>query len=235
MLAFAVASTRAISEDAASFQSFLDELRRDAAARAIKRTTFEAAFAGVTPNSAVLAAMRRQPEYGKPFGSYLASLVSPVRIEGGLRTSSRWKTPCAAVEEKFGVDKSILVSIWGIDFVLRRERRSLGRVSVAGDAGPCRLPASVLSRRVAQRAQDAPGSPRAAPAVRRLLGWRHGAGTEYLRRAISPMPVDFDGDGYARHLAQRARRTRLDRQLPAEIRLAAGPALGLRGRGAAKV
>jgi hypothetical protein len=120
MLAFAVASTRAISEDAASFQSFLDGLWRDAAARAIKRTTFEAAFAGVTPDSAVLAAMRQQPEYGKPFGSYLASLVSPARIEGGLRKSAQWATTLRAVEEKFGVDKSILVSIWGIERSLRR-------------------------------------------------------------------------------------------------------------------
>jgi membrane-bound lytic murein transglycosylase B len=115
MLAFAVPSTPAISEDAASFQSFLDGLWRDAAARAIKRTTFEAAFAGITPDAAVLAAMRRQPEYGKPFGSYLASLVSPARIEGGLRKSAQWAATLRAVEEKFEVDKSILVSIWGIE------------------------------------------------------------------------------------------------------------------------
>jgi membrane-bound lytic murein transglycosylase B len=59
--------------------------------------------------------MRRQPEYGKPFGAYLASLVSPARIEAGLRKSAQWATTLRAVEEKFGVDKSILVSIWGIE------------------------------------------------------------------------------------------------------------------------
>ena len=62
MLAFALASTWANGEDAASFQSFRDGLWRDAAARGIKRTTFEVAFAGVTPDAAVLAAMRRQPD-----------------------------------------------------------------------------------------------------------------------------------------------------------------------------
>jgi hypothetical protein len=39
MLAFAVASTRANGEDAASFQSFLDGLWRDAAARYIMART----------------------------------------------------------------------------------------------------------------------------------------------------------------------------------------------------
>ena len=176
MLAFAVASTRANSEDAASFQSFLDGLWRDAAARGIKRTTFEAAFAGVTPDAAVLAAMRRQPEYGKPFGSYLASLVSPARIEAGLRKSAQWASTLRAVEEKFGVDKSILVSIWGIDSSFGESEDRWDVFRSLATLAACRLPASVLSRRIAQRAQDAPGSPRAAPAARRLLGRRNGAG-----------------------------------------------------------
>ena len=71
MLAFGLASMHANAEPATSFESFLDALWRDAAARGIKRATFDTAFAGVTADAAVLAAMRRQPEYTKPFGAYL--------------------------------------------------------------------------------------------------------------------------------------------------------------------
>jgi membrane-bound lytic murein transglycosylase B len=196
MLAFAVASTRAISEDAASFQSFLDGLRRDAAARAIKRTTFEAAFAGVTPDSAVLAAMRRQPEYGKPFGSYLASLVSPARIEGGLRKSAQWAATLRAVEEKFGVDKSILVSIWGIEssFGESEDRwdvfRSVGTLADAGFQHPFFRDELLSALKMLQEAH--------VPRRQFVGSWAGAMGqAQFLPSSYLAYAVDFDGDGYA--------------------------------------
>jgi membrane-bound lytic murein transglycosylase B len=98
-----------------SFTAFLDALWPDAAKTGITRATFEAAFAGVTPDSGVIASMRREPEYGKPFDAYLTSLVSPARIGVGLRKSAQWAVTLRAVQEKFGVDATILVSIWGIE------------------------------------------------------------------------------------------------------------------------
>jgi membrane-bound lytic murein transglycosylase B len=98
-----------------SFAAFLAALWPDAAKQGITRGTFDAAFAGLTPDAGVVAARRRQPEYGKPFGAYLASLVSPSRIARGLRKSAQWAVTLRAVEKKFGVDPTILVSIWGIE------------------------------------------------------------------------------------------------------------------------
>ena len=62
-----------------SFASFLQELWPEAEHRGITRATFDVAFAGLAPDPNVLAAMRREPEYGKPMGAYLAGLVSPGR------------------------------------------------------------------------------------------------------------------------------------------------------------
>lgn len=100
---------------AESFDAFLAALRADAAARGISRATFDSALAGATPDPAVIAAMRAEPEYGKPMNAYLASLVSPGRIAAGQRKSMQWADTLSAVEQRFGVDGSILVSIWGIE------------------------------------------------------------------------------------------------------------------------
>ena len=114
-LALVFASLPAQSEPGDSFAAFLTALWPDAAKQGITRATFEAAFAGLTPDAGVLAARRRQPEYGKPFGAYLASLVSSDRVAVGLRKSAQWAPTLQAVGEKFGVDPAILVSIWGIE------------------------------------------------------------------------------------------------------------------------
>src|SRR5487761_934825 len=93
---------------AENFDAFLAALRADAAKQGITGATFDAACAGVTPDPRVIAAMRREPEYGKPMGAYLASLVSPDRIATGQRKSAPWADTLSAVERRFGVDPNIL-------------------------------------------------------------------------------------------------------------------------------
>jgi membrane-bound lytic murein transglycosylase B len=112
MLALSVSAT---AEPTESFDHFLAQLRADAVARGVARATFDAAFAGVTPDPAVMTAMRREPEYGKPMSAYLASLVSPVRIAIGQRKLSQWADTLRAAQRRFGVEPAILVSIWGIE------------------------------------------------------------------------------------------------------------------------
>ena len=73
----------ALGQNAASFSAFLDALWPEAAHKGITRATFDVAFAGLTPDPNVLAAMRREPEYGTPMGAYLGGLVSPARIGMG--------------------------------------------------------------------------------------------------------------------------------------------------------
>jgi lytic murein transglycosylase len=197
MLAFALASTRADGEDGASLQAFLGGLWRDAAARGIKRTTFEAAFTGVTPDAAVLAAMRRQPEYSKPFGSYVASLVSPARIETGKRKSAQWAATLRAVEKKFGVEESILVSVWGIESSFGEASgdrwdvfRSLATLADAGFQHPFFREELFSALKILQDAH--------APRQQFVGSWAGAMGqAQFLPSSYLAYAVDFDGDGYA--------------------------------------
>ena len=103
-----------VGQPAESLDSFITALRSDATARGITRATFDAGMAGVTPDLAVIAAMRREPEYGKPLAAYLAGLVSPGRILTGQQKYAQWADTLHAIEGLFGVDGAVLVSIWGM-------------------------------------------------------------------------------------------------------------------------
>ncbi|HLL28640.1 MAG TPA: lytic murein transglycosylase [Xanthobacteraceae bacterium] len=97
------------------FQSFVAGLWPEAQARGVSRATFDAAFKGVAPDPAVIAATKRQPEYGKPLGAYIASFASDARVAGGKKRATQFADTLAAVEQKFGVDRLILLAIWGME------------------------------------------------------------------------------------------------------------------------
>ena len=73
----------------ANFDAFLAELWPDARSRGISRATFDRAFAGLIPDPRVIAATKRQPEYGKPAGAYVNSMGSNARVATGERRASR--------------------------------------------------------------------------------------------------------------------------------------------------
>ena len=102
-------------QTAGNFDAFLAALWPQAQALGISRATFDAAFAGVTPDARVLGAMQHAPEYSKPFGAYIAAMVSASRLGGAMRKQAQWADTLRAVENSYGVPGSILVAIWGIE------------------------------------------------------------------------------------------------------------------------
>ena len=115
-LACAIPLTAASAQnEPAGFETFLKELWPDAEKRGIHRSTFDAAFAGLTPDARVMALTRRQPEYGKPVGDYLAGMVSKDRIEQGRAKLAEYDASLAGIERKYGVDRTVLVAIWGVE------------------------------------------------------------------------------------------------------------------------
>ena len=97
------------------FATYIQRLWPQAEKRGITRRTFDLAFAGVTPDPGVIALTQRQAEYGRPVGTYIAGAISPGRLSGGAAQMSKWADTLAAVEKQFGVDRAILVAIWGME------------------------------------------------------------------------------------------------------------------------
>jgi lytic murein transglycosylase len=115
IVALVLAIGQASGQSGETFDAFLADLWKDAAAQGISRSTFDLAFTGVTPDARVLGAMAHAPEYGKPFGAYVDSIVSLSRIALAGKKSLQWADTLRAVEKTYGVPGSILVSIWGIE------------------------------------------------------------------------------------------------------------------------
>jgi membrane-bound lytic murein transglycosylase B len=195
-LALVLAGAAAKCETGNSFAAFVAALWPDAAKTGITRATFDAAFAGVTPDPAVLAAMRREPEYGKPFGAYMASLVSPSRIAVGLRKSAQWAPTLRAIEDKFGVDQSILVSIWGIESSFGDAGqpwdvfRSIATLAQAGFQPPLFRGELLSALKILQDGHIS---------RREFVGsWAGAMGQpQFLPSSYLKYAVDFDGDGKA--------------------------------------
>jgi membrane-bound lytic murein transglycosylase B len=178
------------------FAAFLDALWPDAAKTGITRATFEAAFTGVTPDPGVIASMRREPEYGKPFGAYLASLVSPSRLGVGVRKSAQWAPTLRAVQEKFGVDATVLVSIWGIESSFGDSEphwdvfRSLATLAEARFQYPLFRDELLSALKILQDGHIA---------RREFVGsWAGAMGQpQFLPSSYLKYALDFDGDGNA--------------------------------------
>jgi peptidoglycan lytic transglycosylase B len=194
ILALALASGYANGDSTKSFASFLAALWPDAAAHGITRATFDAAFAGVTPDAGVIAAMQREPEYGKPIGAYLASLVSPSRIATGLYKSAQWADTLRAVEQRFAVEPTILLSIWGIEssFGAAPEPwdvfRSLATLAQARFQHPYFRNELLSALRILQEGRIA---------RRQFFGsWAGAMGqAQFMPSSYLTYAVDFDGDG----------------------------------------
>ena len=87
----------------------------DAQAKGITRANFDLALQGVTPDPRVIAATKRQPEYGKPVGAYVNDAVSAGRIKRGQAKANEWSKTFDAVEKKFGVERWVLLALWGME------------------------------------------------------------------------------------------------------------------------
>jgi membrane-bound lytic murein transglycosylase B len=194
VFALMLASGHAGGQPVESFDGFLAALWSDAAAMGITRATFDAAFAGVTPDARVIATMQRQPEYGKPFGAYIESIVSQSRIAIGLRKSAQWSDTLRAVERKFGVEPTILVSIWGIEssFGDAQDRwdvfRSLATLAYARFQQPYFRDELFSALKILQSNNIA---------RRQFLGsWAGAMGqAQFMPSSFLRYAVDFDGDG----------------------------------------
>src|SRR5471032_2976107 len=98
-----------------SFAAFQAELWPDAQAKGVARPTFDVAMNGVTPDNRVIAATKRQPEYGKSVGAYINDIVSQGRITRGIAKGKEWEKTFDAVEKKFAVERWILIALWGME------------------------------------------------------------------------------------------------------------------------
>jgi lytic murein transglycosylase len=97
------------------FGSCVAGMRGEAAAKGISSATFESQMQGLQPDMTILDLQQQQPEFKTPIWDYLATLVDDQRIADGRAMLSQWRSTLDAVEQRFGVDRHVVVAVWGVE------------------------------------------------------------------------------------------------------------------------
>jgi len=179
---------------ASDFNTCLRELRSDAIAKGVTPQTFDAALTGAEPDQSVLDAMESQPEFVTPIWDYMAGLVDEQRIADGRAKIAEWAAVLAEAEQKFGVDRHILVAVWGVETDYGKVRggrllvRSLATVSCFGGRQRFFRGELIAALRIIQSGDIQSEA---------LMGsWAGAFGqTQFMPSSFQRFAVDFDGDG----------------------------------------
>jgi len=99
----------------AAFDQFVAELWPEARRRGISSKLYRNAFAGVTPDPRIFARQTSQAEFATPIWTYIAKRVSAERISRGKSMLETHAQALQAVERRYGVDKFVVASIWGME------------------------------------------------------------------------------------------------------------------------
>ncbi|HMB48794.1 MAG TPA: lytic murein transglycosylase, partial [Afifellaceae bacterium] len=183
----------------AAFDRWVQEFWRTARAAGISADTYNRAFSGVTPDPEVMEKARFQPEFVKPMAQYVFQAVSDKRLNDGRRKLSEFDHLLDAVERHYGVDRHVVVAIWGMESsygqvlgnpkIVRNIIRSLATLAYA-DARRSRFARKQLiaSLKILQRGDIS---------VRDMTGsWAGAMGhTQFIPTTFEAYAVDFDGDG----------------------------------------
>jgi membrane-bound lytic murein transglycosylase B len=179
---------------AQSFAQWLAKFRQQALDAGIQPAVFDQAFAGVSPDEAVVKADNSQPEFTRPVWEYLDGAISAARVRRGQAMLNEHATTLAAIEQAYGVDRQALVAIWGMESSFgqftgdKSVIRSLASLAYEGRR-PAFAQTQLLAALQILQHGDVPSS--------QLLGsWAGAMGqTQFIPSTYNHYAVDFDGDG----------------------------------------
>jgi membrane-bound lytic murein transglycosylase B len=106
---------QSVAGDDAGLQLWLVDFRPRALAAGIDTAVFDAAIKGVTYDENVIRRDRNQSEFTKTIWDYLETATSDLRIANGKAALARQGAALAEIEAQYGVDKEVVVAIWGLE------------------------------------------------------------------------------------------------------------------------
>ncbi len=113
LAAAALASSAASAR--ADFSSCVASLKADAARAGVSHETLDRAFGGLQPDMKVLEFQKAQPEFKTPIWDYVDGLVDDERVADGKAAMAREARALAHAEETYGVSRTMLAAIWGVE------------------------------------------------------------------------------------------------------------------------
>jgi lytic murein transglycosylase len=176
-----------------SFETWLDDFRKEAAAKGISQTAIQAGLSGLTIDKSVLSRDQSQKVFSQSFEEFSGRMVPP-RLTRGANLLKQYGSVLSRIEQAYGVPGEVLVAIWGLetDFGVNTGKFPTMR-SLATLAYDCRradlFRAEMLDAlRIIERGDIAPHEMRGA--------WAGEIGqTQFMPSNYIKFAVDFDGNG----------------------------------------
>jgi lytic murein transglycosylase len=176
-----------------SFETWLDDFKKEAASKGISPSAIQAGLNGVTPDKNVITRDQSQKVFSQTFEEFSGRMVPP-RLTRGANMMKQYGSVLSRIEETYGVPGEVLVAIWGLetDFGVNIGKFQTMR-SLATLAYDCRrsdmFKAELLDAlRIIERGDVAPQELRGA--------WAGEIGqTQFMPSNYIKFAVDFDGNG----------------------------------------
>ena len=184
----------AIRAAADNFPTCLQGIWPLAAKRGVSRATFQTYTFGLTPDLRIMDLLDAQPEFTKSFWEYLDLLVSDERIARGREMLSQHQATFEAVEKAYGVDRTVIAAIWGIESNFgtaigdRPVIRSTATLACIGRRQDYFREEFLATLEILERGDVTPDHLKGS--------WAGAFGpTQFMPTAFRRFAVDFDGDG----------------------------------------
>ncbi|MBD3764200.1 MAG: lytic murein transglycosylase [Rhodobacterales bacterium] len=168
--------------------------RARALAAGIAPAVFDRAFAGVTYDPGVIERDRNQAEFTRAIWDYLDSAASEARVQNGREALRRHRRLLERIESIYGVDKEVVVAVWGLESAYGAVRgdlpviASLATLAYDGRRGRFFESQLIAALRILQAGDVGPD---------RMTGsWAGAMGhTQFIPTSYLAYAVDFTGDG----------------------------------------
>lgn len=180
--------------DEPSFDQWTAGFRGRALDAGIRPEVLDRAFAGIRYNPAVIEKDRNQSEFTKTIWDYLDGAVSALRVANGQEALRQNTALLDRIEAAYGVDKEIVVAIWGLESAYGSNRGSEPLIaSLATLAADGRRASFFEGQLIAalQIVQAGDVDPEAMTG-----SWAGAMGhTQFMPSSYLSYAVDFTGDG----------------------------------------
>jgi lytic murein transglycosylase len=176
-----------------TFEAWLEDFKKEAAAKGISQSAIATSLAGMTLDKAVIARDQNQKVFSQTFEEFSGRMVPP-RVARGSNMLKQYGSVLGRIEQTYGVPGEIIVAIWGLetDFGVNLGKFQTLR-SLASLAYDCRrsdlFKAELMDAlRIVERGDIPPQDLRGA--------WAGEIGqTQFMPSSYIKYAVDFDGNG----------------------------------------
>lgn len=176
------------------FQDWTIDFMPRAISQGISQQIWEQAFDDVVYDAGVIRRDQNQSEFSKTIWEYLDSAASDARIRNGKSALNTHLATLEAIENKYGVEKEVVVAVWGLESAYGSFRgsndiiQSLATLAFYGRRGAFFEEQLIAALKILQNGDTT---------ARNMTGsWAGAMGhTQFIPTSYLSYAVDFTGDG----------------------------------------